>query len=177
MPRFDVGAVIICDEIRKEVTGKDILIGVYGGKILVRTIPATIPIAVWMEIEAHDVGIIQFELKVGQPGEQRLAEVELELSVSSHARDIALGTPTLPCLISRDGVIEVSIRDPGEAEWTVVKTKRVAMRPASAGETAVERGASDRPPPEPSRNDVRETRDRASARRVAARRPPRTERT
>jgi hypothetical protein len=61
-----IGALIICDDIRddirKEISNKDILIGVYGSEIVVPEFPATIPLAFWMEITPTKLGELSLQL-------------------------------------------------------------------------------------------------------------------
>jgi hypothetical protein len=49
-------AVIVCDDVRREVTGKDILIGVYSGDIILSIFPMWFPASLWIEIETLEVG-------------------------------------------------------------------------------------------------------------------------
>jgi uncharacterized protein DUF6941 len=40
---FDVKSFIVCDDVRQETSGKQILIGVYLDSVVVRSVPVTIP--------------------------------------------------------------------------------------------------------------------------------------
>ena len=46
----EIKTVIFCDDIRKEITNKDILIGVYAGDIVVPSFPTPLALALWIEI-------------------------------------------------------------------------------------------------------------------------------
>ena len=67
MTEFAVNAVILCDDIRKEVTNKDMLIGVYGGALIVSAFPGAMPMAVWMELMPESVGVLNQILKCTLP--------------------------------------------------------------------------------------------------------------
>jgi hypothetical protein len=68
MPNFSVGAVVVCDDARRELAGKDILIGVYGGGILVPSFPVSITLCVWMELIPEQSGQLQVEISIKLPG-------------------------------------------------------------------------------------------------------------
>lgn len=55
--KYEVDSVIICDEIRTEVTGKQILIGVYAGVMLFSHLPIQIPKLVF-RIQARTEAVI-----------------------------------------------------------------------------------------------------------------------
>src|SRR5215472_4088319 len=58
--------VVFCDDIRREVTGKEILIGVYSGNLMVPRFPAAIVLATWVPFErvGNDVGKIPVEFRM-----------------------------------------------------------------------------------------------------------------
>jgi hypothetical protein len=43
---------IVCDDIRREDNGKEIIIGVYSGSIVVPQFPATLLLSLWVGLEA-----------------------------------------------------------------------------------------------------------------------------
>jgi hypothetical protein len=57
-----IESVVFCDDVRKEITNKDLLIGVYSGDIVVASFPCLINAAVWIEIVGDSTG--PFELKL-----------------------------------------------------------------------------------------------------------------
>jgi hypothetical protein len=55
-PTLEVKYAIVCDDIRTEDNGKDIIIGVYNDKILVRSFPAALALSLWLHILPTKVG-------------------------------------------------------------------------------------------------------------------------
>ncbi len=114
---------IICDDVRKEVTGKDILIGVYSGMVTVPSYPITFTSAFWFEIEPKALGSIDFAFKIAAPSGNPPIEVGGTMQV------VTLETSTfafggIPLHVEHDGDIVVSFRT-GKNEWTEVKRKKV----------------------------------------------------
>lgn len=70
---------IVCDDIRQELNGKFIIIGVYGTDIGLPVFPATIPLRFLIAIEGADAASFHFETKLVDTGEEILASVAGEV--------------------------------------------------------------------------------------------------
>lgn len=55
MDKLSVKQVVVCEDIRREFNGKEILIGVYGSNIAVATFPATLVLAFWVQVFLSEV--------------------------------------------------------------------------------------------------------------------------
>lgn len=116
------GAVLICDDVRKENTNKDILIGVYGGHIVVAQFPITLTLALYLEYYPVQRGEQELFLKVGV----------LEQSTSIGRVGLSIGEDT-PLSIAITG-IAIHVERPGEllidvsndrTIWTTIKRKQI----------------------------------------------------
>src|SRR5690242_20107827 len=103
MPRFSVGSVIICDDVRKEVSNKEILIGVYGGGILVPSFPVQIPMAVWMEITPEEIGHFEIDFKITLPGNPAEFQMRVILDVQTLGESTTIYTPSITCMVGKPG--------------------------------------------------------------------------
>ena len=65
-PHLKVEAVVVCDDIRREFNGKEILIGVYGG-IIVPRFPANLNLAFWIQFRTTETGEIPIFLRLVGP--------------------------------------------------------------------------------------------------------------
>ena len=141
MPELSVNAVVICDDIRKEVTNKDILIGVYGGALVVQSFPAVISVAVWLELTPSSIGSHEIDIRLKSsvlssddpvnlpPGVPREFGLRMMLEVSELNEPVTIGTPQATLLFSTPGTLEVWIKWDQEEDWRLVKTKRVFSAP------------------------------------------------
>jgi hypothetical protein len=59
----NISSVIVCDDIRREISGKDILIGVYSGEIVLSSIPFSLNLAIWLEYTPSIVGHNEFYIR------------------------------------------------------------------------------------------------------------------
>jgi Family of unknown function (DUF6941) len=117
--------IVVCDEIRTENTGKDILIGVFSGEILVPSFPTIIGVAFWCEVEnsEEDIGIKEWELRVGVENGQ-----PLPFKVTADIRAAGTSTlkiPTVRIPITDRTVISLELLE-GE-NWRVLKSKKVLL--------------------------------------------------
>jgi hypothetical protein len=121
MPAFEFSSVIFCDDIRKEVTNKDILIGVYTGDILVGSFPAWINLSIWAEIFASEKGVEKFDLRlmVGDR-EPLLFKASMEFHQSGGA---AFAIPGMQIHFEKEGDLALEIKE-GD-QWRELKRKKV----------------------------------------------------
>lgn len=74
--RFSLRSLILCDDVRTEQNGKDILIGVYNGVIVLPKLPTALPrLIIRMEYEIHGDPKHNFHLVVLSPDKKTLFEV------------------------------------------------------------------------------------------------------
>jgi hypothetical protein len=123
MLRFN--SIVMCDEIRTEITGKDILIGVFSGEILVPSFPTAIGVAFWAEVENsnEDIGVREYEVRVGIENGQPLPfKVTADIRAAGTS---VLKIPTIHIPVSGPTVISLELLD-GE-NWRVLKSKKVLL--------------------------------------------------
>lgn len=121
----EISAVIFCDDIRKEITNKDILIGVYGGDIVVPAFPAQFALALWIEMNPSEPGSREIAFRLS-PGDAKPVELRIGLSLSEHG-PIGLSIPALPIPMEEPGEIRLEVLEDGE--WLLLKSKRVKRGP------------------------------------------------
>jgi hypothetical protein len=135
--RADISAVLICDDVRKEINGKDILIGVYSGTVNVPSYPAAFPAAFWIEIEPEGTGSVHCEFTIATPSGNPPLKVGFDLNV------VEAGTAVfvmggIPLTLERDGDIVISAKI-GSDEEAIVKrkpVKRVSLPISPGGQAA-----------------------------------------
>lgn len=115
-------SLIVCDDVRKEINGKDLLIGVYSGDVVVASYPAVIQAALWIEVEA-ETGAYDAECEIDLPSANPPIRFGFHADVvESGTVVIAIGG--LPFHFERDGELVVRWRL-GAGDWEVAKRKRV----------------------------------------------------
>jgi hypothetical protein len=123
---LEIGSVIICDDIRKEVTNKEILIGVYTGDIVVSSFPASIPLAFWVELTPYRPGKHEFNLRLSIPGKKGKLVIQAALEVA-----------TLTGTSAAVAGFQITFDEPGELtleigfgdEWHLLRRKTVQQGP------------------------------------------------
>jgi hypothetical protein len=183
MPSFTIHGVVVCDDVRKEINGKDILIGAYGGGIVVPYLPASIPIALWIELTPKNAGRLELDIRVALPGTSRGIRMVLAGDFPSGGEPSSLSTPPIMCPIGAAGNIEVSIKSHEATDWEVIKVKHVSVGippqpieiqdsvpPRSDGVSTPRAPIASPQPPEPLPSDGPPTKSGTSQRRPATRR-------
>jgi hypothetical protein len=128
---FTITAVVVCDEIRKEITGKDILIGTYGGSILVPTIPVNLPISIWVEFVPHVAGRLSMEVRMRLPGNPVFPSMGVIMDIARAEETTSFSSPQAACYVAQPGDIRIEIRSSSTEEWQLAKVKHIALGAAN----------------------------------------------
>lgn len=122
MPRaFDVETVVVCDFIRHEGNGKDILIGVYGSGIRVAALPTNIALSFWIELKPHQTGDIPFKLRVIGSGNTVILSMPVAPIHVPDERNVNMEVPPLLMTFQSAGKVEVQVAGDDD-DWLTIKT-------------------------------------------------------
>lgn len=118
---------ILCDQVRREDNGKLILIGVYGGDILVDSYPATLGLTAYVEGEVLEPGFFEAEFQfIDGTG----AEMSPELKVTSGDRQFVRGHFAVPVVavltFHKSGNCVFRVKD-GD-KWKTLLTKSIKLK-------------------------------------------------
>jgi hypothetical protein len=132
---IQVHSLILCDDVRREESGKDILIGVYSGDILVPQFPAALSLSLWAEYTVRGTGPLLVAFRMTTDRGTELLRVEVTISIGNGgagAGSIAfrgIGVPlTDPCNL----LIAMRQQD---SDWVQVRTKAVGAKPGQRFES------------------------------------------
>jgi hypothetical protein len=95
--RYKVRSVIICDDARQEVSGKEIFIGVYNYSLLFARFPAAIPqLVLRVVITVHDKAAKTFSCQVKDPNGTILGHFGGDLTHANFDEPIGFGFLMVP---------------------------------------------------------------------------------
>ncbi len=115
-------SVIFCDDIRREITNKDILIGVYAGDIIVPVFPVPISAAFWLEVLPEELGQFELQMRIILKDKAPPIEMKIGLNVSALG-PFGLSLPTLQILVETETELYLEFLD--GKEWTLLKSKKI----------------------------------------------------
>ena len=128
--------LIVCEDIRKEVGGRNTLDGVYAGDILVGEFPAPLRIAIYAEYIIERPAAHQLRLRAVFLGGASQEIFDVGVSVPETAEHgVAFALPPNAVVLSERGTIVVEVSYTGQ-EWIEVANKRVELIPSPAGEAS-----------------------------------------
>jgi hypothetical protein len=78
-------SAVLCDDIRQEITGKSILIGAYANELNISSLPAVIPLAIFLAIEPKEQGLVRGKLRVLDPFKMPIFNVQFDLTIANTA--------------------------------------------------------------------------------------------
>ena len=129
-PHVELLAALVCDDVRREDNGKEILIGVYTGAIVVPKLPASLPLSLWLHLQTRGSGEMKLEFRVIGPAAKELAHGEAMVGFAESDQPASLALPKLPLVLDAEGMLEFQWRQNG-ADWSTLARKKVKL-PASA---------------------------------------------
>jgi hypothetical protein len=120
MRASDITSVIVCDSARREVSGKEILIGVYSGDIVVPSFPVVIDLAFWFETDIKEVGEQFVDIRIVVPGKVPPLEMRFHINTTV-AGPSSFATPTAQTPLVEPGELRIELRE-GD-DWKIIKRK------------------------------------------------------
>ncbi len=129
MSDYEISYVIVCDDARREITGKDILIGVYASSILVFALPAQINVAFWMEVIPKKAGKLSMEFRVETPGKNAPPQMKVEAEVGKAGESFGMFTLPIPVAIVNEGELKLFTRQVGSEKWQMIKRIKLIYSP------------------------------------------------
>ncbi len=123
MSLVEIGAVIICDDVRKENTNKDILIGVYSGDIILPSFPSELALAIWIELIPKQIGEHELEFRLSLAGQQ-LATFMLKATVPKLGSS-STAIPGFRLGVAGETELLLEIRE--GHDWRVLKRKKIVQ--------------------------------------------------
>jgi hypothetical protein len=114
-------AVVMCDEVRREITNKDILIGAYAGYVVVTEFPAQISAAFWMEVRPSKIGEFTIQFRIFLDGKEPVTATILGQVHELDAFGFFLSG--MQILVEKESELHLEALD-GE-EWKLLKRKKL----------------------------------------------------
>jgi hypothetical protein len=121
-------AALVCDDVRREDNGKEILIGIYPGSILVPKFPATMVLSFWLYLQPHQAGELHLEFRV-TGAEQGFAYMDGVVEFGDSDEPGSLTFPKIPLRLGTECLLEFQWRLAG-GEWEVLAKKHVRIAAA-----------------------------------------------
>lgn len=136
MPREpEIETVLVCDDIREEITHKLTLIGVYSGDLAVPELPSNFSLAFYLVMTAHEPGEFALNLRVSSTDAANLAQIDVGFGVAAGAngtvmgKNFALFTPKIPITIPAPGELVLSARWGEQGKFRPVLRKSIILAP------------------------------------------------
>lgn len=121
------GAVLICDDVRRDTNNKDIIIGVYSADIVISSVPNWLSISLYLEYMPSEMGEQEMTIRFGMD-DAGLMGADIKFSVDSLTA-VALPLTGIQMLVQKEAefLIEVSFDD--KKTWRELKRKKIRVGP------------------------------------------------
>ena len=120
--------VIICDQVRKEDSGKHLLIGVYLENILFASFPSKVRLTPWVQLSDEGNRIISIEFRVIDSDNKILYSGKGTFDARNASGLLTITLPTFMLEISGKTTLSFQMREP-KKRWKTLKQMPVDLRP------------------------------------------------
>lgn len=116
MTQPKITGAIVCDDIRHEVTGKQIIIGVYNTDMRLQALPVTITLCLWAQVENLRASDSKFEFRCDLAGKTVVSgDIGIKLPEGSTRASLPIGP--FPVTIEKAGKLRFSLKFEGSKKW------------------------------------------------------------
>jgi hypothetical protein len=119
--------VVICEDVRQEVRGKHILLGVTGPNLKVPAFPSVIGVALWISGTAKDKGPFEAHFQALDPDGSIAVEGKLVGEVAKPGPSTVVIGP-MPLNVTKAGDFRFQWKF-GKEKWTTIETLRIDEGP------------------------------------------------
>lgn len=119
--------MVICDHVRKEEGGKQILIGIYPHNILFPSFPGRVTLNVWLQIRDEEGRRIPVEFRIKNSNDDILMSGEGEIDGRNQKGILTVAIPLAPLVISEATILSFQIREP-KKHWQMLKQMPVDLK-------------------------------------------------
>jgi hypothetical protein len=124
------GSVILCDDIRAEVSNKYILIGVYGGIILYPNFPFQASLSLYLEYYPPITGHQKLHLRFGVFG-KRFAQAQIDFETTETTM-LPIALPHFQATFENECEFEIEASTDGVV-WTTIRQTKIAKGSIQSG--------------------------------------------
>jgi hypothetical protein len=119
---------IICEDVRIERNGKQIIIGVYSSDIIVPETPALVPIMLWLQID--DVGREPEEYEfTGSMSDTDFVTGKFSVATGADSGRATISLGQFPLTIEREGTLKFDVKPAKNGRWKTAISMDVKLRP------------------------------------------------
>lgn len=122
-------AMLVFDDARKEVSGKDILIGLYSGGIRLHKLPANLLLQSLLIFEIKKIGDVKLNIHFKGPNIDQGFELEMGFNeLSKPHQPATMMLPRLPFTINNTGELTVEMQQDG-GPWSTLRVIPISYEP------------------------------------------------
>lgn len=131
--------IVFADDVRREVTGKDIIVGAFGGDIVVGGFPSRMVFCLWISMRARIVGEFRLEIQVLGPSGITISSMSSDIVVEKKDNNAVFVLGGIETELQQEGNIVIRART-NNSEWEEVYSIGVRRAPPQFNQpTASER--------------------------------------
>ncbi len=121
-----VRSTTICDQVRTEQGGKNIIIGVYKYDIVVPSFPCGLPLTLWLQLDANKNGAYDVEFRATKD-RHLIAQVTGTIEIKDHTRTLETPLPPMVLQLAAPGTVVFQFREKGK-RWSTMRKVEIDQK-------------------------------------------------
>jgi uncharacterized protein DUF6941 len=122
--QVEVVAALICDDVRKEIGGKETVVGIYIGNIIVPDFPANLLLCLWLLIKLKGSGTLKMKFRVVGTDDNHYVSFDGQADIGPGRNTGALPLPRFPVSLGKEALLRFEWQLNG-SDWQTLATKEV----------------------------------------------------
>lgn len=130
-PKLSVETVVVCDEVRHEISGKTMLIGVYNHNMLFEEFPVPpVTFQIWIQLKTEGKGKVPVRIRFKRDKKQ-IASGKMQLQIDAKKNNLTSFVIPSPILeFTKPCQLEIGLQFPGK-KWKTLKVLDIEkMKPS-----------------------------------------------
>ena len=124
VPKVEILSAVVCDDVREENNGKEILVGVYSGTIAVQEIPSPpLSLRCWVNLRIQSSCEVRLYFRAIDQDNKEIFQAQLKTETDDEIGmgSVSLG-PIVYTLKEPEGSLRIDYKE-GDGDWSNIITK------------------------------------------------------
>ncbi len=129
MKAAKIANAVVCEDVRTEQNGKQIIIGVYSGDIVVSNVPAFIPVMLWLQLDDIGTEPEEYEFR-GTVYRENFVSGKFKIATTLPNSRATISLGQFPLQVTKDGELSFDLRPAAGKRWKNAITLKLRVSPS-----------------------------------------------
>lgn len=129
MAKVKIRAALACEDIRTEITGKSIYIGVYGPSLYVPELPCSFNFSFILIMDFLETGYFELDAQIIDDTKNVFVKGKLRGDIKQQESGAPMNFPGIPITIRNSTTLRLQVRNAPDATWEMIQSWTIECIP------------------------------------------------